>query len=76
MTNVSEISRPSQLWKDLSAEQKQQAAEAFWRDEHAGAEQSEVLAMIAQRIKFRPKSVIALPIEKKARYLVTLGGVS
>jgi hypothetical protein len=76
MTNVSELARPSQLWKDLPLERRQQAAEAFWRDEHAGAEQAEVLAMIAQKIKFRPKSVIALPVEKKARYLTTLAGVS
>jgi hypothetical protein len=76
MTNVSEISRPSQLWKELSSERKQQAAEAFWRDEHAGGEQAEVLAVIAQRIKFRPKSVLALPIEKKARYLISLVAVS
>jgi hypothetical protein len=76
MTNVSELARPSQLWKDLPPERRQQAAEAFWRDEHAGAEQAEVLAMIAQKIKFRPKSVIALPVDKKARYLTTLAGVS
>ncbi len=76
MTNVSEISRPSQLWKELSSERKQQAAEAFWRDEHAGAEQAEVLAVIAQRIKFRPKSVIALPVQKKAHYLTSLVSVS
>ncbi len=76
MTDVSQISRPSQLWKDLPSEQKQQAAEAFWRDEHAGAEQAEVVATIAQRIKFRPKSVLALSVEKKAHYLTTLLGVS
>ncbi len=76
MANVSELSRPSQLWKQLSDERKQQAAEAFWRDHHAGAEQAEVIAYIAQRIKFRPKSVTALPVEKKARYLITLPGIS
>ena len=64
------------MWKQLSAERRQQAAEAFWRDEHAGAEQAEVVAAIAQRIKFRPKSVIALPVEKRAHYLTTLLGVS
>jgi hypothetical protein len=76
MANVSDIPRPSQLWKQWSTERKQQAAEAFWRDRHAGAEQAEVVAFIAQRIKFRPKSVIALPLEKKAHYLLTLPGIS
>ncbi len=76
MANVSEIARPTQLWKQFSAERKQQAAEAFWRDEHAGAEQAEVIAVVAQRIKFRPKSVMALPLAKKAHYLVSLPGLS
>jgi hypothetical protein len=76
MTNVSELSRPTQLWKQLSPERRQLAAEAFWRDDHAGAEQAEVVGVIAQRIKFRPKSVIALPIEKKARYLLSVVAVS
>jgi len=71
-----EIPRPSQLWKSLSPERKQQAAEAFWSDENASLEQAEAVATIAQRIKFRAKSVVALPREKKARHLVALGVVS
>jgi hypothetical protein len=53
-----------------------QAAEAFWRDENANVEQGEAIATIAQRIKFRPKSVMALSVEKKARHLVSLAGLS
>ena len=74
MPNV--IPRPSQLWKSLSPDRKQQAAEAFWSDENASLEQAEAVATIAQRIKFRAKSVIALPRDKKARHLVSLGAVS
>lgn len=76
MTDLSDLKRPSQLWKDLSAERKQEAAEAFWRDENAFAEQAEALAHIAQRIKFRLKSVQAMPVEKKARQLAALPAVS
>jgi hypothetical protein len=65
-----DISRPSQLWKPLSSERKQQAAEAFWRDGEANLEHAEAIAGIAQRIKFRTKSVIALPIDKKVRHLI------
>ena len=54
MSTVPEIARPSQLWKQLSAERRTQAAEAFWRDEHANNEQMEVVLAIAQRMKFRP----------------------
>jgi hypothetical protein len=76
MTDVPAIPRPSQLWKQLSPERKVQAADAFWRDDNAGIEQEEAVATIAQRIKFRAKSVIAMPVEKKARQLATLPAVS
>jgi len=71
-----EIPRPSQLWKQLSPERKQEAAEAFWSDRNASVEHAEAIVGIAQRIKFRPKSVIALPVEKKAKHLVAAGAVS
>ena len=70
------IPRPSQLWKQLSPERKLQAAEAFWSDGNASVEHAEAIITIAQRIKFRPKSVISLPVEKKAKHLVALSGVS
>jgi hypothetical protein len=76
MPDAPEIPRPSQLWKRLTPERKQQAAEAFWRDENAAIEQAEAITAIAMRIKFRVKSAQALPVEKKARHLVALGNVS
>ena len=76
MADVPDIPRPSQLWKRLAPERKQQAADAFWSDENAAAEQAEAVATIAQRLKFRTKSVIALPQEKKVRHLVSLPTIS
>ena len=76
MADVSDLPRPSQLWKQLPSERRLQAAEAFWGDENAGVEQAEAVAAIAQRIKFRPKSVIGLPVEKKARHLLAMPNVS
>jgi hypothetical protein len=76
MADAPGIPRPSQLWKELPPDRKVLAAEAFWSDENAGIEQAEAITAIAQRIKFRPKSVVALPREKKARHLVSLGVVS
>ena len=70
------IPRPSQLWKQLSPERKLQAAEAFWGDKNASMEHAEAIVTIAQRIKFRPKSVVSLPVEKKAKHLVAIGAVS
>jgi hypothetical protein len=76
MPDVPDIPRPSQLWKRLSAERKMLAADAFWQDDNAAAEQAEATVMIAQRIKFRTRSVQTLPREKKARHLVNLGALS
>jgi hypothetical protein len=76
MSDVPDIPRPSALWKLLTPERKQQAAEAFWQDDNAAMEQAEAIAAIAMRIKFRIKSAQALPTEKKARHLIALGNVS
>jgi hypothetical protein len=76
MPDTPEIPRPSQLWKRLSPERKLLAADAFWQDENAAAEQAEAVVMIAQRIKFRTRSVQTLPRDKKSRHLVNLGAVS
>ena len=74
--DLPDIPRPSQLWKQLSAEKKRRAADAFWLDEHADNEQAEAVNLIAQRIKFRLKSVIAMPVEKKTQYLLSMPAVS
>ena len=76
MPDVPDIPRPSQLWKRLSPERKLLAADAFWQDENAAAEQAEAVVMIAQRIKFRIRSVQTMARDKKSRHLVNLGGVS
>ncbi|MEQ1896820.1 MAG: hypothetical protein ABL971_05455 [Vicinamibacterales bacterium] len=73
---MSEPSRPSVLWKQMSAERRMQAAEAFWRDPNGGNEQAEAIATIAMRLKFRPRSVLTLSVERKSRYLVGLPAVS
>jgi hypothetical protein len=72
MADLDDPPRPSQLWKQLPPERKQMAADAFWADENAAQEQAEVIAAIAHRIKFRMKSVLAMPVEKKTRYLLPL----
>ena len=76
MTDASAIARPSQLWKSLPSERKLQAAEAFWTDQEANLEQAEAIGLIAQKIKFRAKSVIAMPADKKARHLASFPAVS
>jgi hypothetical protein len=60
----------------MPTDQRVSAAAAFWRDEQAALEQAEAVALIARQIKFRPKSVLALPVEKKAKHLATMAQVS
>jgi hypothetical protein len=76
MSDEPSIPRPSQLWKQLPADKKLQAAAAFWEDENAAVEQAEAVTAIAQRIKFRLKSVLSMADEKKSRQLAALPAVS
>lgn len=73
---MSDEMRPARLWRNLSPELRIAAATAFWSDDQAGLEQAEGVALISRQIKFRPKSVVALPVDKKAKYLATMGQVS
>src|SRR5437667_8937178 len=76
MTDSPSIPRPSLLFKQMSADRRRQAAQAFWRDEGGSKEQAEAIAAIAQRLKFRAKSVVALPEAKKIQYLLDLPVIS
>jgi hypothetical protein len=75
MQDFSEF-RPSKLWKKLSVERRMAAAELFWADEQSTEQQIEAVGALASHMKFRPKSVIGLPLEKKVKYLATLPTVS
>jgi hypothetical protein len=68
--------RPSRLWKRMPAERRVTAAELFWSDEQSTEQQIEAVAALAAHMKFRTKSVIGLPLDKKAKYLATLPTVS
>ena len=68
--------RPSRLWKRLSVEKRLDAAELFWSDEHSTDQQVEAIASLAAHMKFRTKSVVSLPVDRKAKYLVALPNVS
>jgi len=70
---LEETLTPSRLWKLMTLTQRQDAALAFWQDDQAGDDQVQAALLIAQRKKFRPKSVLSLDDERKARHLATLG---
>jgi hypothetical protein len=73
---MSDEMRPARLWRSLPLDTRMAAASAFWTDEQAALEQAEAVALIARQIKFRPKSVLTLPVERKAKHLAGLAQVS
>jgi hypothetical protein len=68
--------RPSRLWKRMPVEKRLDAAQLFWADEQSTDQQVEAIATLASHMKFRTKSVVSLPVERKAKYLVGLPSVS
>src|SRR5260370_15510170 len=63
---------PSRVWKQMTPDQRQRAARAFWSDEDAADDQIKAVMLIAQQKKFRPKTVIGLELDRKARHLASL----
>ncbi len=68
--------RPSRVWKRMTAARRLEAAELFWRDEQSTEQQVEAVTAIASHMKFRPKSVVSLPLDRKARYLSALPAIA
>jgi hypothetical protein len=63
---------PSRLWKKMTLDQRQRAARAFWQDDDAAQDQMQAALLIAQQKKFRPKTVVSLDVDRKARHFATL----
>lgn len=56
----------------MTADQRVRAARAFWADETAADDQIQAALLIAQQKKFRPKFVIGLDEERRAKHLASL----
>lgn len=68
--------RASRIWKDLVPETRLAAAAAFWRDAEAVEQQTEAAALLARRLNFRMRSVQALPVDRRAKFLAQVPDVS
>jgi hypothetical protein len=68
--------RPSKLWRRMPLEQRIVAAALFWADEQSADQQLEAVSAIATHMKFRPRSVLSLADDRKARYLAGLPNMS
>lgn len=63
---------PSRLWKKMTFEERMRAARAFWLDEEAIDDQVKAVMLISEQRKFRPKTVMGLDPDRKARQLAGL----
>jgi hypothetical protein len=71
--------RPCEIWKQLPVEQRVAAADAFWRDEDSPdiqRQHMEAVVALSRRLNFRPKSLLALPVERRAKQLAQMEDVS
>jgi hypothetical protein len=68
--------RPSRIWKRMTPARRADAANLFWSDEQSAEQQVEACASIATQMKFRAKTVLGLPLDKKASYLLRLPNVT
>jgi len=69
---MTETLTPSRLWRHMTLDQRQRAANAFWADPEATDDQLQAALLIAQQKKFRPKTVVNLDLDRKARHLATI----
>lgn len=73
---MTDVMRPARLWRALPTDVRLTAAGSFWQDDQARLEQAEAVALIARQIKFRPKSVVSLSVDRKAKHLAGMAQVS
>src|SRR2546426_12711796 len=63
---------PSRLWKLMTTEQRRLAGAALWAEAEATSDQMQATGLIAKHMKFRPKTVLGLDADRKARYLASV----
>ena len=74
-TPVAPPTTPARLWKKLALPHRQKVAAAFWQAEDAVDDQVQAALIVAQQKKFRPKFVLGLDDERKAKHLASISTV-
>jgi hypothetical protein len=59
----------------MTAEQRLRAARALWVDKEAINDQIQAVALIADRMKFRTKTVLSFDVDRKAKYLANMSSL-
>jgi len=73
--NTAALTTPARLWKKLSVPHRQKVAGAFWQADDAVDDQVQAALVIAQQKKFRPKFVLSLDDERKAKHLASMSSI-
>ncbi|MCX6550605.1 MAG: hypothetical protein NTY02_06315 [Acidobacteria bacterium] len=76
MSMETEPVTPSQIWREMTTEQRTAAAQAFWTDGESVPQQVEAVQAIARQLHFRPQSVLKLPVERRTHHLAAIHKVS
>jgi len=63
---------PARLWKQMTSDERLKVARAFWLDADAIEDQLQAVMYLAQRKNFRPKTIVSMDVDRKARHLATL----
>lgn len=71
MADIHSFTRPQDVWDLMTREERRQAAEAFWQG-GGPEEQARAELLLAERLKFRPRSVHVMPLARKSEYLAAL----
>jgi hypothetical protein len=63
---------PARLWKKMTLPHRQKVALAFWRADEADEDQVQAAMLIAGQKKFRPKFVMGLDDDRRAKHLASM----
>jgi hypothetical protein len=63
------------VWRELGSDARQTVLAAFWQDTDSMAQQVEAVHAMAKQYKFRPQSIMKLPVERRARQLASMAKV-
>ena len=74
-TPAAPLTTPARLWKKLTVPHRQKVAAAFWQADEAVDDQVQAALVIAQQKKFRPKFVLGLDDDRKAKHLASMSSI-
>lgn len=57
------------VWREMSPDQRAAAARSFWLDRDSLPQQAEAVTYLARQLRFRPQSILSLPVERRTRQL-------